>query len=50
MAKKSLKVDREQFEGVVKKLLQSNPMKREDVQVKNPKNRKKLIPARTKDE
>ncbi len=44
MAKKSLKVDRRQFEGIVKNLLQSKPLKREDVQVKNPKNREKLIP------
>jgi hypothetical protein len=44
MTKKSLKVDRKKFEGVVKNLLQSNPMKREDVRVKNPKNRGRLIP------
>jgi hypothetical protein len=29
MAKKSLKVDREKFEGIVKTLLKSEPMKRE---------------------
>ena len=41
---RDLRVDREQFEGVVKKLLHTNPVKREDVRVKNPKNREKLIP------
>jgi hypothetical protein len=44
MAKKSLKVDRQQFEGIVKHLLHSKPVKREDVRIKNPKNREKLIP------
>jgi len=44
MAKKSLKVDREKFEGIVKNLLHTKPVKREDVKIKNPKNRKKLIP------
>ncbi len=44
MAKKSLKVDREKFEGIVQRLLQSKPVKREDVKVKNRKNREKLIP------
>ena len=44
MAKKSLKVDRRKFEGIVKNLLQSKPMKREDVKIKNRKNREKLIP------
>jgi hypothetical protein len=33
MGKKSLKVDREQFEGVVKRLLHTKPVKREDVRV-----------------
>jgi len=42
--KKSLKVDREKFEGIVKNLLDTKPVKREDVKVKNPKNREKLIP------
>jgi hypothetical protein len=41
---KPLKVDRDKFENAVKKLLQADPVKREDVRVKNPKNRKKLIP------
>jgi hypothetical protein len=44
MPKKSLKVDRQKFEGIVKNLLQSKPMKREDVKIKNRKNREKLIP------
>jgi hypothetical protein len=44
VAKKSLKVDRQKFEGIVKNLLQSKPMKREDVKIKNRKNREKLIP------
>jgi hypothetical protein len=43
-AKKSLKVDRQKFEGIVKNLLQSKPIKREDVEIKNRKNREKLIP------
>jgi hypothetical protein len=38
-------VDRKKFEGIVKNLLQgSRPMKREDVKIKNRKNREKLIP------
>jgi hypothetical protein len=44
MPKKSLKVDRKKFEGIVQNLLQSKPMKREDVKIKNRKNREKLIP------
>jgi hypothetical protein len=44
MARKSLKVDRKKFEGIVQNLLQSKPMKREDVKIKNRKNREKLIP------
>ena len=47
--KKTLKVNRDQFEGIVKNLLGSKPMKREDVRVKNPKNRKKLIPPKRAD-
>ncbi len=42
--KKSLKVDRKKFERIVKGLLQSNPVRRENVRVKNPKNRERLIP------
>ena len=33
MKKKSLKVDREKFEGIVRNLLQAKPVKREDVKV-----------------
>ena len=44
MAKKSLKVNREKFEGIVKNLLNTKPVKRENVKIKNPKNREKLIP------
>jgi hypothetical protein len=44
MAKKSLKVDRQKFEGIVKSLLETTPVKRENVKIKNPKNREKLIP------
>jgi len=44
VGKKSLKVDRTKFEGIVKNLLNTAPVKRENVKVKNPKNREKLIP------
>ncbi len=44
MAKKSLKVDRKKFEGIVKNLLDTKPVKREDVKIKNRKNREQLIP------
>jgi hypothetical protein len=44
MSKKSLKVDRKQFEGIVKNLIHSSPVRRDDVKVENPKNREKLIP------
>jgi len=43
MGKKSLKVDRDQFEGLVKRLLHSEPVKREDVKVSK-KKPEKLIP------
>ena len=43
MPKKSLKVARDQFEGIVKSLLQSKPLKREDVKVTK-KKPEKLIP------
>jgi len=43
MAKKSLKVDRKQFEGIVKNLIHSAPVKREDVKVSK-KKPAKLIP------
>jgi hypothetical protein len=43
VAKKSLKVDRKKFEGIVKNLLHSKPVKREDVKVSKRKP-EKLIP------
>jgi hypothetical protein len=36
----------EEVRGVVKNLLNTKPVKRENVKVKNPKNREKLIPPR----
>jgi hypothetical protein len=44
MAKKSLKVDRKKFEGIVQNMLNTKPVKREDLKIKNRKNREKLIP------
>jgi hypothetical protein len=48
MATKSVKlrVDERAFTDVVRKLLDSRPMKRENVKVKNPKNRAKVIPPK----
>jgi len=43
MPKKSLKVDRTQFEGIVKNLLAAKPVKREDVKVSK-KKPEKIIP------
>ena len=43
MAKKSLKVNRKQFEGIVKNLLHSKPLQREKVKVAK-KKPAKLIP------
>ena len=43
MAKKSLKVDRDKFEGIVKNLLGTKPVKREDVKL-DKKKPEKLIP------
>ena len=43
MTRKSLKVDRSQFEGIVKRLLDAKPLKREDVKVSK-KKPEKLIP------
>jgi hypothetical protein len=43
MPKKKLLVDRAQFEGIVKNLLHSKPLKREDVKVSK-KKPEKLIP------
>jgi hypothetical protein len=41
---KSLKVDREKFEGIVKNLLESPPVKRDEVRVSKKKPHK-VIPA-----
>lgn len=41
--KKPLKVDREKFEGIVKRLLHADPLKREDVKP-DKKKPQKLIP------
>jgi len=43
MARKSLKVDRKKFEGIVQNLLNTKPVKREDVKVSKRKP-EKLIP------
>lgn len=43
MPKKSLKVDRKKFEGIVKRLLEADPVKRENVQAEK-KKPGKLIP------
>jgi hypothetical protein len=43
MLKKSLKVDRKKFEGIVQNLLRTPPVKREDVKVSK-KKPEKLIP------
>jgi len=42
-APKSLKVDRARFEGIVKRLIHSAPLKREDIKVSK-KKPQKLIP------
>lgn len=44
MAKKKLLVDRQKFEGIVKRLIQANPLKRDDVKTEKRKPAK-LIPA-----
>ena len=44
MPKKSLKVDRKRFEGIVKGLLQTAPLKRDDVKPAK-KKPAKLIPS-----
>jgi hypothetical protein len=46
MPKKSLKVDRNQFEGIVKNLLQTKPVKREDVKVSKRKPGKLIPPQK----
>jgi hypothetical protein len=43
VARKTLQVDRVKFEGIVENLLQSKPVKREDVKVSK-KKPEKLIP------
>jgi hypothetical protein len=43
MGKTSLKVDRDKFEGLVKRLLHTEPVKREDVKISK-KKPEKLIP------
>lgn len=43
MAKKPLKVDRKQFEGIVQNLLQTKPVKRDKIKVAK-KKPSKLIP------
>jgi hypothetical protein len=43
LTENTLKVDRKKFEGIVKNLLHSKPMKREDVKVSKAKP-EKLIP------
>jgi len=47
MPKKSLKVDREKFEGMVKRLLHSKPVKREDVKVSKRKPEKLIPPQKS---
>jgi hypothetical protein len=44
--RKSLKVDRKQFEGIVKNLLDSKPMKREKVKVSKKKPHKLIPPQK----
>ena len=41
--KKTLKVDRNQFEGIVKRMIQTEPVKRDDVKVSK-KKPAKLVP------
>lgn len=46
MPKKSLKVDRKKFEGIVKNLLQADPVKREDVKISKRKPGKLIPPQK----
>jgi hypothetical protein len=46
MPKKTLKVDRVTFEGLVNRLLHTKPVKREDVKVSK-KKPEKIIPAQS---
>lgn len=47
MPKKSLKVDRAKFEGIVKRLLAAKPVKREDVKLDKKKPEKLIPPSET---
>jgi hypothetical protein len=47
MPKKNLKVDRKKFEGIVKRLLHSDPLKREDVRPDEKKPNKLIPPQKT---
>jgi hypothetical protein len=47
MLKKSLKVDRKKFEGIVQSLLQAAPVKREDVKVSKKKPQKLIPPEKS---
>jgi hypothetical protein len=44
--KKSLKVDRKKFEGIVKRLLEAEPVKREEVKAAKRKPHKIIPPAK----
>ena len=44
VARKTLKVDRGKFDGIAKNLLQSKPVKREDVKVSKKKPEKLILP------
>jgi len=46
MGRKSLKVDRRKFEGIVQSLLQSAPVKRDQVKVAKKKPAKLIPPSR----
>lgn len=46
MPKKSLKVDRKQFEGIVQNLLNTKPMKRDKVKVAKKKPHKLIPPQK----
>ncbi|HXZ33173.1 MAG TPA: hypothetical protein VEH30_12915 [Terriglobales bacterium] len=46
MPKKSLKVDRQKFEGIVKRLLETPHTKREDVKLDKKKPEKLILPQK----
>jgi hypothetical protein len=46
MAEKSLKVDRKKFEGIVKSLLHSKPVKREKVKIAKRKPQQLIPPSK----